>query len=538
MQSKQWAGWLLAATLGLGGLGMATASVADAHSGHVDPRPAAASPGAARAAARYGGGAGHNAPKPIPVSGKDRVYTADQTSNTVSVIDPSANRTLGTIALGDQRLGAGLSPQYTGDVDVHGLAFSPVTKRLAVVSITSNTVDIVDTATNKVVSHTDVGRASHEGSFTADGKQFWVADRGRDTVTVVDAVHGGVLASIPVGAGPSKVVMSPDGKLAYVNHISLAEVTVVKVATHRPVDHITGLGDAFSSDEAISPDGKELWAVHKRVGKVSVIDLTHDKVTSVLTTGPDSNHPQFADTPQGKFVYLTVGGLDETLSFRRTDSGVPDATTAPATVIHDNGHAPHGIWPSGDGSRLYVGLEKSDKVDVIDTATNKVTDTIPIGQEPQAVVYAPLAAPAGSAANLGSQGLDEQARNVPTTLPDGTAGETLDPVKGRALEATVRPVNGLDMIQLQARGLKPKTTYQAFSAGADGRKAAVVSFSTDANGNAPMVLAFSAFDGRSISLAVKNAGVAKATSFQLDRMHSGSANGAVTATDLLYCDCC
>ena len=36
----------------------------------------------------------------IAPSGKDRVYTADQTSNTVSVIDPASNKLLGVIRLG------------------------------------------------------------------------------------------------------------------------------------------------------------------------------------------------------------------------------------------------------------------------------------------------------------------------------------------------------------------------------------------------------------------------------------------------------
>src|SRR3981081_3294792 len=104
-----------------------------------------------------------------PITSHDRVYTPDQSSNTVSVIDPSTNKTLGTIALGAQRLSNVLSPQYTGDVDVHGLIASKDGKRIAAVSVTSNTVDIIDTATNKVLSHTDVGRASHEGWFTNDG---------------------------------------------------------------------------------------------------------------------------------------------------------------------------------------------------------------------------------------------------------------------------------------------------------------------------------------------------------------------------------
>ena len=54
---------------------------------------------ASRAVARGGGGrpvleADPGEPPGIPVSGRDRVHTSDQTSNTVSVIDPAANRLL------------------------------------------------------------------------------------------------------------------------------------------------------------------------------------------------------------------------------------------------------------------------------------------------------------------------------------------------------------------------------------------------------------------------------------------------------------
>ena len=60
----------------------------------------------------------------LPVSSHDRVYTADQTSNTVSVIDPSENKLLGVIRLGDPVPGA-LSPLYKGQLLVHGLGYSP-----------------------------------------------------------------------------------------------------------------------------------------------------------------------------------------------------------------------------------------------------------------------------------------------------------------------------------------------------------------------------------------------------------------------------
>src|SRR5579859_2017722 len=85
----------------------------------------------------------------VPVSNHDRVYAADQTSNTVSVIDPSSNKLLGVIRLGDPVPGA-LSPLYIGQLLVHGLGYSPDSKTLAVVSVGSNSVTLIDTATNKV----------------------------------------------------------------------------------------------------------------------------------------------------------------------------------------------------------------------------------------------------------------------------------------------------------------------------------------------------------------------------------------------------
>ena len=64
----------------------------------------------------------------IPVSNRDRVYTADQTSNTVSVIDPAENKLLGAIRLGDPIPGS-LSPLYKGQLLVHGLVIRPIPRR-------------------------------------------------------------------------------------------------------------------------------------------------------------------------------------------------------------------------------------------------------------------------------------------------------------------------------------------------------------------------------------------------------------------------
>src|SRR5271170_2397521 len=87
-----------------------------------------------------------NAPD-IAISHKDRFYTSDQFSHTVSVIDPMDNKLLGVLRLGDTQP-ANFSPLYKGQLLVHGMGFSPDHRTLAAVSIGSNSVTFIDTATN------------------------------------------------------------------------------------------------------------------------------------------------------------------------------------------------------------------------------------------------------------------------------------------------------------------------------------------------------------------------------------------------------
>ena len=116
----------------------------------------------------------------------DRVYTADQVSNTLSVIDPSKNELLGIIKLGELPPAA-LAPLYKGQSLVHGLGFSPDGSRLCVVSIGSNSLTLIETATNKVLKTRYLGRSPHEAFFTPDGKEIYAAVRGEDYVSVLNA---------------------------------------------------------------------------------------------------------------------------------------------------------------------------------------------------------------------------------------------------------------------------------------------------------------------------------------------------------------
>lgn len=164
----------------------------------------------------------------------DRVYTADQTSNTVSVIDPTTNKMLGAIHLGED-VPAALLPLYRGELLVHGLGFSPDHKTLDVVSIGSNSVTLIDTETNTVKSKIYVGRSPHEAFFRPDGRELWVTVRGENYVSIIDPVRRKEIRRIETANGPGMVLFRPDGKYAFVPSSFTAEMDVIETATYRVV---------------------------------------------------------------------------------------------------------------------------------------------------------------------------------------------------------------------------------------------------------------------------------------------------------------
>src|SRR6516165_4719085 len=244
----------------------------------------------------------------IAVSGRDRFYTSDQFSNTVSVINPSSNKLLGVIRLGDPTPG-NLSPLYRGQLLVHGMGFSPDHRTLLVVSIGSNSVSFIDTATNKVKHVTYVGRSPHEAFFTPDGKEVWVSVRGENYVAILDAETYREKSRIEVPNGPGMTIFSPDSKYAYVCSSFSPETVVIATATKQIVGRAKQ-ESPFCPDIAATPDRKQVWFTLKDIGKVMVFNAEPPfDVLKVLDTGPITNHVNFAYTPRGQFADVTIGGL-------------------------------------------------------------------------------------------------------------------------------------------------------------------------------------------------------------------------------------
>lgn len=430
----------------------------------------------------------------IPISHRDRVYAAEQFSNTVSVIDPFDNRLLGVIRLGDPAP-ANLSPLYRGQLLVHGMGFSPDHRTLAVVSVGSNSVTFIDTATNALKHTTYVGRSPHEAFFTPDGKEVWVTVRGENYVAVLDAATFDETARIVVPNGPGMQIFSPDGKYGYVCSSFTAETVVVSVADRRIVGSVTQ-PSPFCPNIAATPDGSQVWITLKDVGKVMAFEARPPfRILKTLDIGPIANHVNFAHNAKGTFAYVTVGGLNEVQVFRADDFSL--VTRVPVGAL------PHGLWPSGDGSRMYIGLENEDAVAAIDTLDNKVIATVTIGQAPQALTYVPDAVPQGD----GTQGLQALgAAGGVTHLVLGSAsndGQAPSPQSRVALFD-----QGLvQVLQVSVTGLEAKRPYVlalATNPHGTGALEALTMFITNATGAA--IVDASARSDRSCAVRVRSHG--------------------------------
>lgn len=189
-------------------------------------------------------------------------------------------------------------------------------------------------------------------------------------------------------------IFRPDGKYDFVCSSFIPETKVIDVASHQIVATVAQ-ASPFCPNIAATPDGRQVWLTLKDTGKVEVFRAEPPfDVLGTLNTGPITNHVNIVRNKNGQFAYVTVAEENVVKVYTTTDKPQLVATIA-------TGELPHGIWPSGDGTHIYVALENGTGMQVINTLTNQVEATLAGGQAAQALVYVPEAVPTGDGlANL------------------------------------------------------------------------------------------------------------------------------------------
>jgi YVTN family beta-propeller protein len=287
------------------------------------------------------------------------LYMANAKSNSVAVIDLATNAIVNNVTLGrsphDIKISDDQQMVYTTDID-------------------SGTVSIIDTTSNTLIDQIEIG-----GNRTVHGIAIF-----NDTMYVGDVYSGKVLVirndgqivnEIQVGAGPEYVEASPNGKFLYVANL-WSPISVVDIAQNKVIREI----DSGETPHGLSftDDGSLLFIVNMNSNTLSIIDATKHELIKTIPVG---NKPEYvALTPDQRFAFVTNLGSD-------TVSIVDTRTLSVVKEVPLGGDGPHGIAFSADGDMAYVSNMNSSDISVIDVTTGQEIARFPSGgAEPHQIV--------------------------------------------------------------------------------------------------------------------------------------------------------
>ncbi|MGB5056847.1 MAG: DUF5074 domain-containing protein [Nitrospirales bacterium] len=303
------------------------------------------------------------APPPKPEGLNTRVYTANESSNTVTVLDGDTYQVIGDIE--------------TLNYGAHDLALSRDGKQLWVTNLANGRVSVIDTESRKTIASIYTGTRAHVVALTNNNKHAWVANISDNTISIIDTTIFRILGTIPVGKGPMGIAFSRDGKFAYVSTQDKM-VNIIDTSAHQVIKQIpVGPNPHFLT---LGPDGN-IWGTNTGSNDIYVIDTTTNEIAKTIEVGPAPQQIAFAlKGTAGPNAYVTVTGINKVV--------VVDATSPTLAIREqiDVGDGPNGIWANAVGTKIYVGHTKSNNVMVVDTGTSQVLSTLPVGRKPIRVV--------------------------------------------------------------------------------------------------------------------------------------------------------
>ena len=255
--------------------------------------------------------------------------------------------------------------------------------RVYVPNLQSNDVYVIDQATLEVVDRFRVGVNPQHVVPSWDLKTLWVTNnaehRTDGTLTPIDPTTGKPGKAVAVD-DPYNMYFTPDGRSAIVVAEALKRLDFRDPHTMTLQASLTVPKCAGINHGDFSIDGRYLIMTCEYVGRLAKIDWRGRKVLGYLKLSGGGIPQDIRISPDGKVFYvaeLRAGGVH-----------LIDGDAFKETGFIKTGIGTHGLYPSRDGSKLYVINRGSSRIGgkphgpgsvaVIDFATRRVVTTWPI----------------------------------------------------------------------------------------------------------------------------------------------------------------
>ena len=262
-------------------------------------------------------------------------------------------------------------------------AVSGALERVYVPEIRANRVDVIDPATFSVVDQFRAGPKPQHVIPSWDLKTLWVAGSGRrhspGSLTPIDPLSGKPGATIRV-PDAYNMYFSPDGKSAIVvaegfRRLEFRDPQTMALKSVLPVPQCRGINHAD-----FSIDGRYAIFTCEFSKQLAKVDLVDNKVIGYLKLSRGGMPQDIRASPDGRLYFVADMHADGV--------HVIDGDKFTEVEFIQTGPGTHGLYPSRDGTKLYVANRGSHKVygpprgkgsvSVIDFATRKVVATWPI----------------------------------------------------------------------------------------------------------------------------------------------------------------
>lgn len=224
------------------------------------------------------------------------------------------------------------------------------------------------------VANIPVGATPTELAFNTAGTKAYVTNQYSNTIGIIDVATNTQTSTIAVTGNPFAVIASPDGNTLYAT-TNANFAYKIDVAT-RTVTGSIATGQT-ANGLAISADGSKLY-VSTRAGG-TVMEVRTSDMALLQTFSPGGTTQQVVLSPDNSELYVVneEGGLFV----------YNIATGALTQSVTNLGSAPWGMALSPDGSKLWVGLLFTGEVKVFDRATRALTKTWYVGGMPRRIGF-------------------------------------------------------------------------------------------------------------------------------------------------------
>ncbi len=309
---------------------------------------------------------------PVVKSFPYRVYVPNSKSDTVDIIDPHTYKIIGHFALPKHGKGL-LEPQHV--VPSYDL------KELWVAQDLGDQLTMIDPATGKE------GKTVHVDDpynmyYTPDGKYAVVMAEREKRIDFRDAQTMQVVNKVPVGCeGVNHADFSPDGRYMIATCEFSSELIKVDVAAQKVIGRIKLFPKGAPQDCRLSPDGKVFYVANMDSNGVHVIDGNAFKQIEFIKTGKGAHGEYFSR--DGKYMYISNRG-EGTIS-------ILDCATRKLVNkwVIPGGGSPDMGGVSPDGKKLWLSGRYNSEVYVFDTSNGKLLARIPVGKGPHGLCVYP-----------------------------------------------------------------------------------------------------------------------------------------------------